>query len=61
MISDLCIRRPILASVLSIVVTLAGAVALFSLPVEQYPPIAPPVVSRPLPSNWFRTHCLAPA
>ena len=45
MISDLCIRRPILASVLSIVVTLAGAVALFSLPVEQYPPIAPPVVT----------------
>ena len=45
MISDLCIRRPILASVLSIVVTLAGAVALFGLPVEQYPPIAPPVVT----------------
>ena len=45
MISDLCIRRPILASVLSIVVTLAGAVALFGLPIEQYPPIAPPVVT----------------
>jgi len=44
-ISDLCIRRPILASVLSIVVTLAGLAALVGLPVEQYPPIAPPQVT----------------
>jgi multidrug efflux pump len=44
-ISDLCIRRPILASVLSIVVTLAGLAALVGLPIEQYPPIAPPQVT----------------
>jgi len=44
-ISDVCIRRPILASVLSIVVTLAGLAALVGLPVEQYPPIAPPTVT----------------
>jgi multidrug efflux pump len=44
-ISDFCIRRPIFASVLSIVVTLAGLAALATLPVEQYPPIAPPTVT----------------
>src|SRR6187402_909724 len=38
------IDRPIFASVLSIIVTLAGAVALTALPVEQYPPITPPTV-----------------
>ena len=45
MISDFCIRRPIFASVLSIVVTLAGLAALVGLPIEQYPPIAPPQVT----------------
>jgi multidrug efflux pump len=44
-ISDFCIRRPIFASVLSIVVTLAGLAALVGLPIEQYPPIAPPTVT----------------
>jgi multidrug efflux pump len=44
-ISDFCIRRPIFASVLSIVVTLAGLAALAGLPIEQYPPIAPPTVT----------------
>jgi multidrug efflux pump len=38
------IDRPIFASVLSILVTLAGAVALTSLPVAQYPEITPPTV-----------------
>jgi multidrug efflux pump len=38
------IDRPIFASVLSIIVTLAGLVALFTLPVAQYPEIAPPTV-----------------
>ncbi|MGQ0636690.1 MAG: efflux RND transporter permease subunit [Planctomycetaceae bacterium] len=38
------IDRPIFASVLSIVVTLAGGIALFSLPITQYPEIAPPTV-----------------
>src|SRR5215207_4435975 len=38
------IDRPIFASVLSILVTLAGTVALFSLPVAQYPEITPPTV-----------------
>jgi multidrug efflux pump subunit AcrB len=38
------INRPIFASVLSIVVTLAGSIALFTLPVAQYPDITPPTV-----------------
>ncbi|HEX4146773.1 MAG TPA: multidrug efflux RND transporter permease subunit [Pirellulales bacterium] len=44
MISHFFIDRPIFASVLSIVVTLAGAVAAFSLPVAQYPDVTPPTV-----------------
>src|ERR1700741_2372712 len=38
------INRPIFASVLSIVIVLAGSIALFTLPVAQYPEIAPPTV-----------------
>jgi len=38
------IDRPIFASVMSIVVTLGGAVALSTLPVTQYPEITPPTV-----------------
>jgi multidrug efflux pump len=38
------IHRPIFASVLSIVITLAGGIALFTLPVAQYPEITPPTV-----------------
>ena len=39
------IDRPILAWVIAILVTLAGAVALTRLPVERYPVIAPPTIS----------------
>ncbi|WP_020468123.1 efflux RND transporter permease subunit [Zavarzinella formosa] len=38
------IDRPIFASVLSIIIVLAGTVALFTLPVAQYPEITPPTV-----------------
>src|SRR6266581_4755790 len=38
------IDRPIFAAVLSIVITLAGGIALFTLPVAQYPEITPPTV-----------------
>src|SRR6201990_2997011 len=44
MFAKFFIDRPIFASVLSIVVTLAGGLALFVLPVAQYPEIAPPTV-----------------
>ncbi len=44
MISHFFIDRPIFAMVLSIVLTLAGAVAAFTLPIAQYPEITPPTV-----------------
>src|SRR3974377_1942620 len=44
MFSRFFINRPIFASVLSIVITLGGGIALFTLPVAQYPEIAPPTV-----------------
>jgi multidrug efflux pump len=39
------IDRPIFAWVVAILITLAGAAAIFRLPVSAYPPIAPPQVS----------------
>jgi multidrug efflux pump len=44
MFSKFFIDRPIFATVLSIVITLAGAIAVFALPVTQYPEITPPTV-----------------
>jgi hydrophobe/amphiphile efflux-1 (HAE1) family protein len=40
----LFVRRPVLAVVISLVVTLVGAIALFALPVNRYPQITPPAV-----------------
>jgi multidrug efflux pump len=45
MISYFFIDRPIFASVLSIVITLAGGIAVFYLPIAQYPQITPPAVT----------------
>jgi multidrug efflux pump subunit AcrB len=42
--SKFFINRPIFASVLSIVIVLGGTIALFTLPVAQYPEITPPTV-----------------
>ncbi len=39
------IKRPVFAWVISIIIMLAGILAIFQLPVEQYPNIAPPSVS----------------
>ncbi|TAN20688.1 MAG: efflux RND transporter permease subunit [Acidobacteria bacterium] len=41
---DFFIRRPIFASVLALLIVLAGAISIPSLPVSQYPTIAPPAV-----------------
>ena len=41
---DFFIDRPIFASVLAILITLAGAVCIPLLPVAQFPPITPPTV-----------------
>src|SRR4029079_8404796 len=45
MISRFFISRPIFASVISIVITMIAAIALFSLPIATCPRIAPPGVS----------------
>jgi hydrophobe/amphiphile efflux-1 (HAE1) family protein/NodT family efflux transporter outer membrane factor (OMF) lipoprotein len=42
--SHFFIRRPIFASVLSLLIVLLGAIALFTLPVAQYPEITPPTI-----------------
>ena len=43
--SHFFIDRPIFAAVLSIILTIAGAIAQRSLPVSEYPEIAPPTVN----------------
>ncbi len=45
MFADTFIRRPILASVCSLILILAGAIAIPTMPVAQYPSLAPPVVN----------------
>ena len=44
MFSAFFIRRPIFASVISIIILLAGFAAMRTLSVEQYPQIVPPQV-----------------
>jgi HAE1 family hydrophobic/amphiphilic exporter-1 len=44
-LSHFFIDRPIFAAVISILITLIGGVAYLSLPVSQYPEIAPPSIS----------------
>ena len=43
--SQFFINRPIFAWVIAIIIMLAGALAIMTLPVSQYPAIAPPAVS----------------
>ena len=42
---DTFIQRPILASVCSLVLILAGAIAIPTMPIAQYPPLAPPQIN----------------
>src|SRR6187399_3699340 len=44
MISKFFIERPVLANVLAILMVVIGAVALYRLPVAQYPDVVPPTV-----------------
>ena len=44
MISKFFIERPVMANVLAIVMVLIGGVALFGLPIAQYPDVVPPTV-----------------
>lgn len=43
-LSDFFIDRPIFAAVLSAFITIGGAIALFKLPISEYPEVAPPSV-----------------
>ena len=45
MISRFFIDRPIFAAVLSVFITLAGGIAVFNLPLAQFPHVSPPTVS----------------
>src|SRR5262247_3590993 len=45
MISGIFVDRPRLAFVVSIVITLAGLIAIFRIPVAQFPEIVPPQVT----------------
>jgi len=42
---DFFLRRPIFAAVCSLIILLAGAVTIPTLPIAQFPKIAPPVVT----------------
>src|SRR3954462_2497158 len=44
MFSHFFIERPIFATVLSVLIVIAGAVAVVNLPVAQYPAITPPSI-----------------
>lgn len=44
MLSQFCIRRPIFATVLAILIVLAGVLAFRQLPLSQYPNISPPSI-----------------
>lgn len=45
MFSRFFIKRPIFATVLAILMVIAGAICVFTLPIAQYPDITPPTVS----------------
>ena len=42
MVADVFIRRPVLSTVCSLLIILAGAVAIPTLPIARYPDLAPP-------------------
>ena len=45
MFSKFFIDRPMLSSVIAIVITLSGIIALKSLPVQEYPTLTPPLIT----------------
>jgi multidrug efflux pump subunit AcrB len=44
-LSELSIQRPVLATVMSLLIAVAGAVSFFALPVREYPDVDYPLVS----------------
>jgi multidrug efflux pump len=45
LLSDVSVRRPVLAAVMALLIAVVGFVAFFSLPVREYPAVDPPIVS----------------
>ena len=45
MLSGIFIERPRLAIVIAIVIALAGVIAIFAIPIAQFPDIVPPQVT----------------
>ena len=45
MLSKFFLNRPVFAWVIAIVIMAAGALAIYNLPISQYPPIAPPTIA----------------
>ena len=44
MFSAFFIKRPVFAAVVSIIIVLAGAISIFSLPISEYPRVSPPQI-----------------
>ncbi len=44
MLSKFFLERPVFAWVIAIIIMLTGALAIYNLPISQYPPIAPPSI-----------------
>jgi HAE1 family hydrophobic/amphiphilic exporter-1 len=44
MLSKFFLDRPVFAWVIAIIIMLAGALAIYKLPISQYPPVAPPSI-----------------
>ena len=45
MLSKFFLERPVFAWVIAIIIMAAGLIAIYNLPISQYPPIAPPSIS----------------
>ena len=45
MLSRFFLKRPVFAWVIAIIMMVAGALAIYKLPISQYPPIAPPSIA----------------
>jgi len=44
-LSNFFLDRPVFAWVIAIIIMLAGGLAIYNLPISQYPPIAPPSIA----------------
>ena len=45
MLSRFFLDRPVFAWVIAIILMVAGGLAIYNLPISQYPPIAPPSIA----------------